>query len=84
MIASSLLFSYCRNLTFFNGCPALEHAKPEHCGAFKILNYNIAYRVSVIVRVTTIYMQREWRFGSNLPITPGDTAINRVTTSRDI
>jgi len=45
MFAGSLLFSYCRNLRFFNGCPALQHAALEHCGAFKKLNSNIAYRV---------------------------------------
>jgi len=59
MFASSLLFSYCRNLRFFNGFPALQHSTPEHCGAFKKLNYNIAYRVSIILGVTTIYMQRK-------------------------
>jgi hypothetical protein len=37
----------------------VQHYTPEHCGVFKKLNYNIAYRVSITLRVITIYGQRK-------------------------
>ena len=53
------------------------------CCSYILLNY-ITYCVSIILCLTAIYMQRKkcW-FGSNLPRTPGDTAVNRVKTSHD-
>jgi hypothetical protein len=31
----------------------------EHCVAFKKLDWNIAYRISIILHSTTIYMQKK-------------------------